>query len=53
MINSVPTMDMDNLRKFVTQLSQLAEFLFITNNSQDFYESFGRQWANFVDVMPT
>jgi hypothetical protein len=53
MINSVPIMDMDNLRHFVDQLSQVAEFLFITNNTQDFYQSFGSQWANFTSVIPT
>jgi hypothetical protein len=53
MMNSVPIMNMDNLRQFVDQLSQLAEFLFITNNTQDFYESFGAQWANFTSVVPT
>jgi hypothetical protein len=53
MINSVPVMDMDNLRQFVNQLSQVAEFLFITNNTKDFYESFGGQWADFTSVIPT
>jgi len=52
MINSVPTMDVDNLRQFVDQLTQLAEFVFITNNTQDFYESFGSQWTDFTSVMP-
>jgi len=52
MINSVPTMSIADLRKFVDQLSQRAEFLFITHNDQDFYESFGNQWANFTDVVP-
>jgi len=53
MINSVPIMDVDNLRQFVDKLSQLAEFLFITSNTEDFYESFGRQWDNFTSVIPT
>lgn len=53
MINSVPTLDTDNLRQFVDKLAQLAEFVFITSNSQDFYESFGSLWTNFTSVIPT
>lgn len=53
MINSVPAMSTAGLRTFVDQLSQLAEFLFLTNNDEDYYESFGSQWVNFTDVVPT
>jgi Spherulation-specific family 4 len=53
MINSVPIMDTASLQNFVDQLSQHAEFLFLTDNSQNFYESFGTQWANFTNVVPT
>lgn len=53
MINSVPTMDNAHLQDFVSQLSELAEYLFITNNSQDFYESFADDWANFTAAVPT
>jgi hypothetical protein len=46
-------MNLTDLQTLVNQLSQQAEFLFITNKAQDFYESFWSQWANFTNVMPT
>jgi hypothetical protein len=51
MINSVPSTT--NLKKFVDDISKHAEFLFITDNTKDFYESFGTGWATFTDVVPT
>ena len=53
MINSVPLMAANDLRQFVNDISERAEFLFITDNSRDFYESFGSAWSNFTDVVPT
>jgi hypothetical protein len=53
MLHSVPTVSEASLRKIVDQLSQRAEFLFLTSLSQDYYESFDPQWANFADVVPT
>ena len=52
MINSVPSMSTDDLKKYVSQLSQKAEYVFVTDNSQDFYESFGKEWAKFADAVP-
>lgn len=53
MIHSVPIMSPSNLHQLVNRLSGPAEFLFITENTQDYYESFGSQWANFTNVVPT
>jgi hypothetical protein len=53
MVNSVPIMDTTDLTAFVDQLSDRAQYIFITNNDQDFYETFGSQWAKFTDVVPT
>jgi predicted AAA+ superfamily ATPase len=51
MVNSVPTQSTADLKTYVGQLSKRAEYLFATNNDQDFYESFGSDWANFTDVV--
>jgi Spherulation-specific family 4 len=53
MVNSVPTMTLSGLKSYVDDLSQHAAYLFVTNNDQDFYESFGSIWSNFTDVVPT
>ena len=53
MINSLPGMGQGGLRKFVHGISENAEFLFVTENDKDYYESFGSDWAKFVDVVPT
>lgn len=50
-VHSVPAST--DLGKFVDSLSQHAEFLFLTNLTQNYYESFGSQWDDFIDVMPT
>jgi hypothetical protein len=52
MVNSVPSMTSDNLRSYVSGLSKLAQYLFITDNTQDYYESFGSDWAEFASVVP-
>lgn len=52
MVNSVPIMDTTDLTTFVDQLSDRAAYLFITNNDQDIYETFGSDWVNFTDVVP-
>jgi hypothetical protein len=51
MLHSVPAST--DLGKFVDSLSQRAEFLFLTGLTQNYYENFGPQWEEFVDVMPT
>jgi hypothetical protein len=52
MVNSVPALDTVDLQSFVDQLSERAQYIFITNNDQAFYETFGSDWANFTDVVP-
>lgn len=51
MLHSVPAKT--DLGKFVDSLSQHAEFLFLTSLTQNYYESFGSQWEEFVDAIPT
>ena len=53
MVNSVPAMTLDGLKSYVDDLSEHAAYLFVTNNDQDYYESFGSIWSNFTDVVPT
>jgi hypothetical protein len=53
-IHSVPkSMSKANLGNFVDKLSLDAEFLFLTGLDQNYYESFGPWWQNFISVMPT
>ncbi|ORY18989.1 spherulin 4-like cell surface protein [Clohesyomyces aquaticus] len=53
MVHSVPTLSMADLKKYVNELSNRAEHLFLTHNNEGVYESFGSQWANFTSVVPT
>ena len=53
MVHSVPDMSTSDLKKFVDQLSNIAEFLFVTDNSNNYYESFGTDWTDFAGVVPT
>jgi hypothetical protein len=53
MVNSAPSMSLSELKSYVDDLSKHAAYLFVTNNNQDFYASFGGDWANFTDVVPT
>jgi hypothetical protein len=48
MINAVPAMEKGALQDFVTEISQIAEHLFITTTAVDFYESFDSGWLDFV-----
>jgi hypothetical protein len=51
MVNSVPVMDKDKLRGFADDLSKRAKYLFLTTNSEHYYESFGDDWASFATVV--
>lgn len=53
MVNSIPFVSKNDLKKFVNRISKRAEFLFVTDNTKNFYESFGAGWADFVEVVPT
>lgn len=50
-IHSVPSNT--NLGKFVKELSHQAEYLYLTDLTQDYYESFGTKFQNFIDAVPT
>ncbi|KAL5119597.1 hypothetical protein ACEQ8H_002443 [Pleosporales sp. CAS-2024a] len=52
MVHSVPSMSLEQLRQFTRDLSKRAQYLFVTNNSDNIYESFGSDWANFTQAMP-
>lgn len=52
MVHSLPKMSTDELKGYVDGLSQRAKYLFVTSNDQDYYQSFGTDWADFVDVVP-
>lgn len=53
MVHSVPLMKKEELRDWVDGLSRRAEFLFVTTNDADYYESFGTDWADFTGVVPS
>lgn len=53
MVNSLPSsLSSSDLKNFVTRMSRKAAYLFVTSNDADYYESFGADWEEFVDVMP-
>lgn len=52
MVYSVPSMNNGTLRSLVQDLSERAEYLFLTTLSQNFYESFDPQLPTFCAVMP-
>jgi len=52
LIHSIPaSISGGDMRKLVDRLSQHAEFLFLTDLSQNFYESFGPHWRDFIDAI--
>lgn len=53
LINSVPTMALANLTALVDTLSSEAQYLFLTEETVDFYQSFGSLWTNFTAAMTT
>jgi len=53
LVNSVPSMSTGGLRTYVDGLSRLAEYVFVTDNTQNYYESFGSDWNEFTSVVPT
>lgn len=52
MVHSIPSMDKGKLRTFVDDLSKRAEYLFVTSNKENYYESFAEDWAEFIDAIP-
>ncbi|EAW24740.1 spherulation-specific family 4 protein [Aspergillus fischeri NRRL 181] len=53
MIHSVPSMNNGTLRGLVQDLSERAEYVFLTTLSQNFYESFDPQLPTLCAVMPS
>ncbi|KAF1850682.1 uncharacterized protein K460DRAFT_301972 [Cucurbitaria berberidis CBS 394.84] len=52
MVHSVPGLGKDKLRDFVDDMSKRAEYLFVTSNDKEYYEKFGSDWSDFLDVVP-
>lgn len=53
-IHSVPsTVEGSKLRGLVKQVRSVADEVFITHLSSDYYASFGANWAEFVGLMAT
>ncbi|CAI7667576.1 unnamed protein product [Penicillium manginii] len=51
-IHSVPdTVEGSKLRELVKEARKVADELFITHLSTNYYASFGNQWSEFVDLM--
>ncbi|KAJ5110963.1 hypothetical protein N7532_001498 [Penicillium argentinense] len=51
-IHSVPdSVEGSDLRGFVKEVRKVADEVFITHLSTDYYASFGTKWAEFVDLM--
>ncbi|KAJ4395155.1 hypothetical protein N0V91_011036 [Didymella pomorum] len=51
MVHSLPTMDRVEMRGFVDVLSRRAEYLFVTNNAERYYEQFGVDWSDFIGAI--
>ena len=52
MIHSVPdNVEGPELRGLVKRVRKVADEIFITHLSADYYSSFGNKWDQFVDLM--
>jgi hypothetical protein len=52
-IHSMPvSMSETDLRNFAYTLSAQTGLFFLTDLSQDYYESFGPDWRGFIEAMP-
>lgn len=51
-VHSVPnTIQDDRMRDFVKQLREVANEMFITHLSTDYYSNFGGSWVDFIALM--
>lgn len=51
-MHSVPeSVEGSKLRDLVREARKVADEVFITHLSSDYYASFGTKWAEFVDLM--
>jgi hypothetical protein len=48
MVHSVPEREVEAL---VTELRQRGGYVFVTNLTMNYYESFGKSWEKFVECM--
>ena len=53
MVHSASPLNKNTLEDFVDGLSKRAEYLFVTSNDKNYYESFGDDWSDFTDVVPS
>lgn len=53
MLHSLPEKAESELENFVHELASKAQYLFLTSNTVDYYESFGSDWANFTEAVAT
>lgn len=52
LIHSVPdSVEGPELRSLVKEIRQVADEVFITHLSTNYYASFGSKWSEFVDMM--
>jgi hypothetical protein len=52
MVHSIPQdMGKRNLEHYIKDLSKHAEYLFLTDLSQNYYESFGPNWKAFTEII--
>ena len=52
MVHSVPpSLAGADLQAFVDGLQEIGQHLFVTSNSEDYYESFAGDWEGFVDLV--
>ena len=42
----------ESMKRFLGEISEFAELLFVTDNTEDFYENFGSGWDDFVKSVP-
>jgi hypothetical protein len=54
MVHSLPQdMGKGSLRNYVADLSKHAKYLFLTDLNHNYYESFGLNWEEYTDTIPT
>lgn len=52
-IHGTPSWDASDLQGFIGAISKQSDWLFTTTLTQDYYESFGPDWNEFVANMPS
>lgn len=52
MVHSLPgSLSGEDLENFVAGLEEIGQHLFLTSNSDNYYESFAEDWGGFVDLV--